>query len=265
MKLPHRAHCSRRWQLFCFFAFSILFIITGQQSPAAAQAAPAVSQKITLEKGKTTRWELILNNKCLKPHRFGVKSSVKYIRFDEPTSVLLAPAAGHVFGALIDATKLKSGVYKTIVFWDCPDCKKEDKCSKKERNEIPIDIIVTEAQKQAPTYTLSELVSRFSNIVKDTLKDADAELDEEASKLVDQMINQGAAVIIDQKAFDLVNEADGNLKKFCQRAVEYAEKEANKKPMSAMSFAAVVPAKTKVTGAVIKQVRKDVCPMFPFC
>ena len=98
-----------------------------------------------LEEGKTTRATLTIGNRCSKPHRFRIKNSLKYLRFEASTeSILIAPGSNTQLWAVFDATGLRSKVYEDDVLVECLDCKKEKstRCTQ-DKDKVPVELTVT--------------------------------------------------------------------------------------------------------------------------
>ncbi|HWS90696.1 MAG TPA: hypothetical protein VN282_27250 [Pyrinomonadaceae bacterium] len=109
---------------------------------ARAQASQA-GWRVELEEGKTTRSTLSINNRCLEAHLFRIKSSVKYLQFEEPTDSVLIPAgSSKLLGVRFDATGLKSKVYESKVVVECRDCKKKGSKCTQDRDEVPVELTV---------------------------------------------------------------------------------------------------------------------------
>jgi hypothetical protein len=110
---------------------------------SADTSASQAGWRVQIEAGKSTRSTLAINNHCLEPHLFRIKSSAKYLQFEQPTdSVLIAARTAKQLGVRFDATGLKSKVYRSKVVVECLDCRKKmSKCTQ-DRDEVPVELTV---------------------------------------------------------------------------------------------------------------------------
>lgn len=135
------ARLTRRLAIFHFLALSIL-LLPSHPSPLAADQAAQAGWRFNIEEGKQTRSTVAISNRCSAPHRFRIKSKIKYLRFEQPTDAILVGAAStEQIGMVFDATKLKSKVYRDKVVVECLDCKKERGCSQ-DRDELAVEMAV---------------------------------------------------------------------------------------------------------------------------
>lgn len=136
-----RARLPQRLALFSFLTLSVLLLLNNPE-PLAADKAAQPGWRFSIESGSQKRSNVAMNNRCLSPHRFRIKSNVKYLRFERPTdAILIGPAATEQVGAVFDATNLKPKVYRDKVVVECLDCKKERGCSQ-DRDELTVEMTV---------------------------------------------------------------------------------------------------------------------------
>lgn len=145
MKLTsHKPQNLRRWMIF-FFALSLLPLMSMFQ-PHVAGGARQDGWRVEVEEGKSARSTLSINNRCLAPHTFKIKSSLNGLRFEQQTDgVLVEPRLSKVVGALFDATGLQPRVYRGTVDIECLDCKGEQGCSQN-RDHLVVELSVLSRQ-----------------------------------------------------------------------------------------------------------------------
>jgi endo-1,3-1,4-beta-glycanase ExoK len=143
--LSPKAHPLR--QLSIFFFTSSLLLIGSNSPPSAADDVTQEGWRVEIEEGKSTRSTLTINNRCSAAHLFRIKSSAKFLRFEQPTdSVQIQAKSNKQIGLRFDATGLKIKVYRSKVIVECLDCKKEPGCNQ-DRDELPVEMIVVKANK----------------------------------------------------------------------------------------------------------------------
>jgi hypothetical protein len=161
----------RQWVYFGLFALS-MFLLAISSIPSAAQKggppvppAPPAGWRVELEEGQKHFSTLAIRNICKRPHSFRVQEKINYLTFAEPTADLLVPPAStRAIKALFDATGLKSKTYHDKVIVDCLDCKKEKGCSQ-DRDEIPVELIVTKPKQSVETQRTANTGSQILNRV----------------------------------------------------------------------------------------------------
>lgn len=142
--LSPKAQSLRR--LSIFFLTSTLLLIVVSSRPSAADDVTQEGWRVEIEEGKSTRSTLTINNRCSSPHLFRIKSSAKFLRFEQPTdSIQIQAKSNKQIGAQFEATGLKVKVYRSKVTVECLDCKKEPGC-KQDRDELSVEMIVVKAK-----------------------------------------------------------------------------------------------------------------------
>lgn len=135
-------------QLLSIFFFTSSLLLIGSNSPqSAADYVTQEGWRIEIEEGKSTRSTLTINNRCSAAHLFRIKTSAKFLRFEQPTdSVQIQAKSNKQIGLRFDATALEIKVYRSTVMIECLDCKKEPGCNQ-DRDELPVEMIVVKAKK----------------------------------------------------------------------------------------------------------------------
>jgi hypothetical protein len=159
-RTARKTQSARGWVCFGLVVFTMSLLAVSsmpswaQKGPPIPPAPPA-GWRVELEEGQKRPSSLAIHNTCKGGHVFRVKSNIKYLSFAERTdNILVAPAATRQIKAMFDATNLKSKTYHDKVIVDCLDCKKEKGCSQ-DRDEIPVELIVTQRTSFKPPSRLS--------------------------------------------------------------------------------------------------------------
>jgi carboxypeptidase family protein len=143
--LSPKAHPLRLLSIF-FFTSTLLLIVSGSP-PSAADDVTQEGWRVEIEEGQSTRATLTINNRCTSPHLFRIKSSAKFLRFEQPTdSIQIQAKSNKQIGAQFEATGLTVKVYRSKVTVECLDCKKEPGCNQ-DRDELPVEMIVVKTKK----------------------------------------------------------------------------------------------------------------------
>lgn len=253
--LPHRLHRAR-WPFCCILAFFLLFLIIEFHSQATAQKK---MPEWRAEAGTTERASFFVENRCVQPHRFRVKINVKYLHFDEPAdSVLVAGGSTRTLPVLIDATGLKSQVYRSKFETECLDCKQEKNCTLR-RTDVMVELNVIESRAK------SELAAKYQARLKAELVRLHASVAPNAQPLLDEIVKHGASVFVDTGDDTRKEESFNNLEKFAETLVKYGEK--IPKPPLGNSFVTRSRQNEPVliTKKSVQKARAGVCPLFPFC
>ncbi len=144
--LPHKSYRARRSLLICLFILSITGLAAGQPPPPPPPAS-VTGWQVQVEEGQKTNATLRIINRCLEPHNFRIKNSIKYLSFTEPTkSMLIGPGSNRPLTAIFDSAGLKSQVYRDKVTVECLDCKKEkvSRCTQ-DRDEVQVQLTIKPA------------------------------------------------------------------------------------------------------------------------
>lgn len=259
MKLPIQTRSRLpRGPFCCILAVCLLFIVTGPSPPATAQNEPVV-WRAEAEAGKTDRESFPMRNPCVQPHRFSVKISAKYLRFDVPTdSVLIAGGSIQSLGVLIDATGLKSQIYRSKIEIACLDCKPDKTCSLKTKEvKVELNVIASRAQ--------SQLASEYQSLLNAELVRLNARVAPNAQPLLDEIIKHGASVFVETGDDTRKEEAFNNLKKFAEALVKYGEKMPEPPPGKSFTTRSRENEPVLITKKSVQKARAGVCPLFPFC
>jgi hypothetical protein len=145
-RFSRKAHPVLQLVIFSFFTLNILLIVSSFKLSAAADQSKQAGWRLEVKEGKSARSTLTINNRCSEPHRFRIKSSVKYLQFEQPTdSVLIAASSNTQLGVRFDATGLKSKVYRGKVIVECLDCRKKGSKCTQDRDELPFEMTVNKS------------------------------------------------------------------------------------------------------------------------
>lgn len=149
----HKPQLGGKWASFGFAALTV-FLLAISTLPAAAQKAGLAGWRFEIEEGQKLPSTLGIHNICRGPHRFRIKSNIKYLSFGEPTAgVLVAPASTREVKLVFDAVGLKSKLYQDKVIVECLDCKKEKGCHQ-DRQDLPVEMTVAKAAFTKPASLL---------------------------------------------------------------------------------------------------------------
>jgi len=91
--------------------------------PPQADKSPDVFMRVTVMQGEVWRGPIVLTSVCL-PHRISVRSSARFLRFQQPTdSVTVGQNMPLRLSAVIDAAGLNPKVHVVELSLKCHDCK----------------------------------------------------------------------------------------------------------------------------------------------
>jgi hypothetical protein len=227
--------------------------------PGKAQEKPGV-RRIQVEEGKIKREKFGLQNNCVKPTHWRVKNNVKHLRFDESTeSILVPPKSMKSIGITVDATDLKSRVYRGDAEVWCLDC--EGPCSQV-RSRVPFEIAVVKPP--VPT-TQAQLASRYREILAAELAKSQAAVAPDAREMLDKILEDGAALAIKTGDSKKIIDSLENVEKLARALVEYGEKQGERPPGTSFAARSRWNAPVFVTIYSVRRAMAAICPLFPFC